>query len=192
MKSLVEYITETKLEDCINHKYPDDEVKSAIWDYVAGYTTDVNNLLRKGKAKQAKVVTDYLDQAFKDKMKLDVYRTVDWDYFNNIHGITKENIDENIGKEITNKGYMSTTIEFKSPWGTWDSNELVMHITSDKPYPYIDINKMFPNDDEIDCSSQKEILLPRDTTLKLVSYSIETKKPFNKNGTYVLEMKLAG
>ena len=191
MHKISELIQESKLADLINHKYPDDEVKSAVWDYVAGYTTCVNRYLRNGRTNSVKIVTDYLDQAFQDKMKIDVYRTVDWNYFKERYGITKENIDSKIGSVILNKGYMSTSSEFKSPWaGHWGKNDLVMHIVSESDYPCIDINKMFPGDKEIDCSDQKEILLPRSTRLKLKGYEIKNEPPFQKEGTYIIEMEI--
>lgn len=191
MKNLSLYIKEAKKEDksiYLNHKYKDDEVKSAIWDYVAGFTTSVNDDLRSGK--EWKDVTDYLDKGFKDKKKLDLYRTVDWEYMSKMYKTTQKNIDSMIGKEFHNKGYMSTSSEFCSPWGnSWTKGELILHIVSDKQYPYIDVNKIF-TPDEIDCPEQKEILLPRDTTLILQSYDIKKGKQFDKNGTYLLEMKV--
>jgi len=184
MKKLSDYINESHLEDFINHKYPDDEVKSAVWDYVAGYTTSVNRYLRNGRTNSVKVVTDYLDQAFTERRIIDVYRTVDWDYFRNRYGITPENIDSMIGTELLNKGYMSTTTVFKSPWGEkWNQDDLVMHIISKSEYPCIDVNKMFPGKDEIDCAFQNEIILPRSTKLKLKEYNIV-------KGTYVIEMEI--
>lgn len=195
MKGILQYIIENKkLDKYITNTYPDDPIKSAVYDYVAGYTTNVNMILRKNE--KWNKVTDLLDKAFtKQKEKIDVYRTVDWDYMNNIYGITKDNLDDFIGKEITNKAYMSTTHEFHSPWGnTWTSDELVLHIVSNKPYPYIDVNDMFTAD-EIDCEDQKEYLLPRNTTMKILSYEIkkntkESGKIFNKNGTYLIELQI--
>ena len=188
MKALNEYINEHKLDKYITNMYPDDPVKSAVYDYVAGYTTSVNTELRKGKKWDN--VTKSLDKAFVDKEKLDIYRTVDWDYMNNIHGITKDNVNDKIGTEIINKGYMSTTHEYHSPWASrWTDGELILHIVSDKPYPYIDINKMF-REDEIDCASQKEYLLPRNTKLEIISVDLKKGKLYDKNGTYQIELKI--
>jgi hypothetical protein len=61
--------------------------------------------------------------------------------------------------------------------------ELMFHIVSDRPYPYIDINKVLPSED-IDCEDQEEILLPRDTSMEIKSYSIR------KDGTYLIEMEV--
>lgn len=191
MKSILTYIKEAKnnKNKLINHKYKDDEVKSALWDYVAGFTSTVNDDLRSGKKWDE--VTKYLDKAFTSKQKLDVYRTVNWDYMKNIYGITQKNIQEKIGTILHNKGYMSTTSIFKSPWGNkWQNNELVMHIVSNNQYPCIDVNKVFSKT-EIDCYDQNEILLPRDTELELISYEIKHGKQFYKDGgTYLLEMEI--
>lgn len=190
MKSLSEYITEKrkKVSDILQQQY-DDPIKNAVWNYVAGYTTAINDVLRKNKNEED--ITKDLDEAFNKfgtKKNIDLYRTVDWDYMKNMYGLTIDNIDEYINKTFQNKGYMSTAAEFISPWGKkWQEYELVMHITGD--ITYIDINKLFPNDKEIDCAEQKEMLLPRDVTLKLISYDIKKGKQFDKNGTYVLEME---
>jgi len=97
-------IYEGRSSDLMQHHYPDDEVKSAVWDYVLGYTTSVNNELRKGRKGVAKQVSDLLDRAFTRKIKLDVYRTVDWAFMENIFGITKDNIGGMAGRVITDKG----------------------------------------------------------------------------------------
>jgi outer membrane protein assembly factor BamA len=90
-----------------------------------------------------------------------------------------------IGKEFTNKGYMSTAKLFKSPWGsTWTDGELVLHITSEKNIEYLDINKIF-DPDEIDCEEQEEILINRNTTMILSSYKYDNKKKI-----YILEMNI--
>jgi len=199
IKTFAEYIAERRavgINDMQQHKY-EDVLKSAVWDYVSGYTTSINGILRKKRVirKGSDEVIDKLDKAFEvigTNDVLDVYRTVEWVYLASVYGITKENIDEYVGSSIISRGYMSTTELFKSPWGkSWMDDDVVMHITSDKPYPNININKVF-NPDEIDCEDQCEILLPRDTTLELVSYSVmnDTKKGFSKNGTYVLEMRI--
>ena len=188
MKRIIDYILEKKFDKYLNHRYPDDEVKSVVWDYVAGFITNVNDELRNGK--NAKEITDLFDKAFKDKSKLDLYRTVEWDYLKNIYGITKDNINDKIGEELVNKGYMSCSEEFISPWGDrWSDDEVILHIVSDKPYPNINVNKTF-NKDEIDCSEQKEVLLPRNTKLKILSVYIKKGKQFSKDGNYYIETKI--
>lgn len=195
IKLFEEFINEAGVNSMQQNRY-EDELKSAVWDYVAGYTTAINNILRKKRVikKGSEEVIDKLDRAFDvlgTKTKIDVYRTIDWDYLFNIYGMTKDNIDDFIGKEFKNRGYMSTAEEFISPWSSgWLDEELVMHITSEYPYPNLNINTLF-NADEIDCEDQKEILLPRDTTLILQSYQIlnsKKHKSFSKKGNYVLEM----
>lgn len=170
------------IESYIQPQY-ENPIKNAVWNYVAGYTTAINNALR--NKKENKKITDDLDIAFNEYGEneiTDFYRTVDWDYMKNIYGVTKENIDAYIGETFLNRGYMSTSSEFISPWGSqWNEWELVMHIHGDTTY--ININKVF-DASEIDCEDQNEILLPRNTILKLESYSIMK----NAEKTYLLEM----
>ena len=171
-------------EDIMQHQY-EDPIKNAIWNYVIGYTTSINNILR--NKKQNEKITKDLDKAFDiygDSDITEFYRTVDWDYMLNIYGLTKENIDEYIGETFRNRGYMSTSSQRISPWGKrWNEWELLIHITGDTQY--IDINKVF-TPDEIDCEEQNELLLPRNTLLRLDSYKIMR----NKEKTYLLEMSI--
>ena len=168
-------------EDIMQQQYVD-PIKNAIWNYVAGYTTSINNILRKGKTN---ILTKDLDEAFNEygeSIITDFYRTVEWDYMKNIYGATKENIREFIGKTFVNKGYMSTSSEFQSPWGSrWNEWELVMHMHGDTQY--ININNIF-DADEIDCEDQNELLLPRNTRLRLESIKVMR----NREKTYLLEM----
>ena len=181
-------LNESWLEDFITHHYPDDEVKSAIWDYVSGYTTSVNTELRSGRNTLARVVTSVLDNAFTDTLpKLDLYRTVDWDFMCNLFGITVKNIDAHIGDVIVDKGYMSTAQSMVSPWGsTWTGGELILHIVSDRPVDVVDVNRRLPAED-IDCEEQNEIILPRGSKLKIVGYKILKGRGYSRNGTYLLE-----
>lgn len=188
MKHLTNYILEKSWDKYITSTYEDPD-KNAIYDYVAGYTVSVNDDLRKGITRGSKKVLAGLDNAFKGKYsskgKIDVYRTVTWEYLENVYGLNENNIDDFIGKEFTNKGYMSTAKLFKSPWGsTWTSDELVLHITSEKNIEYLDINKIFDSD-EIDCEEQEEILINRNTTMILSSYKYDKKKKI-----YILEMNI--
>jgi hypothetical protein len=186
MKNITEYICERDWDKYQSHHY-DDPIKSAIYDYVSGLTVSVNNDLRKGVTRGSKDVKKYLDLAFDSKYtskgKLDVYRVVEWDYMTNVYDITHDNLDSHIGHTITNKGYMSTSRKSTSVWGVMTEGELMFHIVSDRPYPYIDINKVLPSED-IDCEDQEEILLPRDTSMEIKSYSIR------KDGTYLIEMEV--
>lgn len=187
MKSLTQYINEKAWDKFITSTFENPD-KNAIYDYVAGYTVGVNDDLRKGNVRGSRTVLKGLDNAFKGKYatkdnKLDVYRTITWEYLNNVYGCNEDNVDTFIGKEFTNKGYMSTTKLFKSPWGsTWTDDEVVLHITSEKNIEYLDINKIF-NADEIDCEEQEEVLLNRNITMTLQSVYNDD----NKNVT-VLEM----
>lgn len=193
MKSLTSYINEHKFDRFISNTYPDDPIKSAIYDYVSGYTTSINNELRNNK--NYATITDLIDAAFKskkysDSTLIDVYRTVDWDYMKNIHGITKENLQDMIGRIIVNKGYMSTSSEFISPWATtWQEDELILHITSDKPYPRIVINDIL-DPETIDCEDQNEWFLPRNTKLKIISFNVVKGKKYGKSGTYQIELQI--
>lgn len=181
MKQLSEYIVEKNWDKYEEFMY-DDPIKNAVWNYVAGYTTGVNNDLRAGVKTGSKKVKQNLDKAFIKKEMIDVYRVVDWDYMKNIYNITKDNIDDFIGTTITNKAYMSTSRKNTSVWGSTFESDLYLHIVSKKPYLCIDINEVLPAED-IDCEDQEEILLPRDTSLKILSYTI------NK-GIYTIETEI--
>lgn len=186
MKSLNEYILEKSWDKYQTNTY-DDPNKNAIYDYVGGYTVGVNDDLRKGINRGSKKVIQGLDNAFNSEYategKLDVYRTVTWEYFENVYGCNENNIEEFVGKKFLNKGYMSTTKLFKSPWGSrWTDGELVLHITSENKIKYLDINTIF-DPDEIDCEEQEEILVPRNQEMTLISYKFDKKK-----NVYILEM----
>lgn len=188
MKSLSQYILEKSWDKYQSDTY-EDPIKNAIYDYVAGLTVGVNGDLRKGVSRGSKKVIKGLDDAFNSEYasedKLNVYRTVDWDYFENVYGCTQDNIEEFVGKKFLNKGYMSTTKLFKSPWGSkWTDGELVLHITSKNKVKYLDINTIF-NPEEIDCEEQEEILLGRNQEMTLTSYKFDKKK-----NVYILEMEL--
>lgn len=188
MKTLKLYINEHKLDKFISNTYPDDPIKSAVYDYVSGLTTSINNMLRNNQ--DYPKITSLLDKAFIEATKINVYRTVDWDYMKNIHGITKENLQDMIGRIIVNKGYMSTSSEFISPWATtWQEDELILHITSDKPYPRIVINDIL-DPETIDCEDQNEWLLPRNTKLKIISFNVVKGKKYGKSGTYFIELEI--
>lgn len=189
---------------CLNESYFDryqqnkyeDKLKSAVYDYVAGYTSGVNDDLRKGHHRGSKTVVANLDEAFNifgSEKLLNAYRTVDWDYFQNIYGCNKENLQDFIDDKFIfqNKGYMSVASEFISPWNKkWFDYELVMHITSKRPILQLNINEIF-NEDEIDCAFQKEILLQRNTKMICKSFRIKGKrKSYSNNGIYVLEMEI--
>ncbi len=181
-------LDEMQLAKRFMHRYPDDEVKSAVWDYVSGYTTEVNTKLREGHVRAAGVVTKVLDKAFTDTLpKLNVYRTVDWNFMKNMYGITQENLREHIGSIIQDNGYMSTASVMASPWaGYWFDEELILHIVSRKPVKVVDVNKLLPPED-IDCEEQNEIILPRGSMLKIVGYEIKKGRKHPKCGTYFIE-----
>lgn len=181
MKSLNIFLKESYWDKYQSNTYQD-LTKNIIYDYVTGSISGVNDNLRKNNTRGCKDVISKLDKSFIEKSKIDVYRTIDWDYMINIYGVTKDNIDDFIGKVFINKGYMSTSKLKKSPWGDWGDYELLLHITSNKPVPCIDINSMFKKD-EIDSYYQQELLLPRDLKMELVDYDIE-------GDLYVLDMKI--
>lgn len=176
----------------ISHKYKDD-VKSAVYDYVMGYTTSVNNYLRGGLDGVCEPVTTALDKAFKTKGKIDVYRTTDNEYLKNIYGFDTSDPEKIVGTVITNKGYMSTTYDRQSPWSKyWSDNETVLHITSDKLVPYININNTLDADD-IDCEDQNECLLPRNLSMVVTGVKRVTKSEdhrFSDKGNFIIDLKI--
>lgn len=193
MKNIAEYILET-----LKQYHKDyDNVSLAMLDYVEGTTTNVNDYLRSGKViipkKKIKHAIEYMDQGFKDiwPANKSLYRTITWDMMENLYDISKDNIEEHIGDKILDKGYMSTTHEMQSPWGsTWTDNELVLVFTSKNDIPCFDVNKNIHPDD-IDCEEQEEILLPRNLEYTIDSYEVKKnkkigKKRFPKEGTYFI------
>lgn len=187
MKSLIRYlrlstITEGKwMIQYVENRF-DDPVKNAVWNYVAGYTTGINNILRR----RWKADSDYvklLDSAFTKKSKVDVYRTVDWKYLENMYNITQESLKDFVGKKIQNRGYLSTSTKRKSPWGNiWKSDEVVLHIYSLKEISVIDVNEMFTSRD-IDCVDQYEVILPRELEMSIKGYSVQ-------DGTTFIEIEI--
>lgn len=169
-----------------------DEVKNSLWNYVSGYTVgDINKDLRKGvMSKQLKGIVERIDSLMQlDDVK--VYRTVDWDYMKNIYNITKDNINEEIGKVFTAKAYTSTTREFKSVWGSkWSDNELCMEITSKGKIGCVDINSVLPPKD-IDCAEQEEVLLQRNLNFTIDGYEFMSDKgKIGKGDTYLLKVSV--
>jgi hypothetical protein len=187
MRRFNNYICERNWDKFQSNYYIDDQIKSAIYDYVIGYTTGVNDDMRRNLKRGSKNVKKYLDMAFESDYatvgRVNVFRVVTWDYMKNIYGITPNNIDSFIGDIITNRGYMSTSRKRTSVWGTLCSDELMLHIVSKKPYPYIDVNKVLPEDD-IDCASQEELLLPRNTSMEILSYKVK------RDGTFIIELEI--
>lgn len=174
------------------HRYKDD-YKSALYDYVTGYTTGVNDILRKNK--NDLVITDLLDRSIEkygNIANIEVYRTVDWNYIKNMYGVTQDNITDFVGKTFMNKGYMSTSSVLKSPWGGyWMDDNLVLHITGKTLY--VDVNKIFPGDNEIDCKEQNEYLLPRGVQLKLKSIDFLKGVTYSRKKSdtiYMLNMEI--
>lgn len=165
------------------------KIKDIIKGYVLGYTTNINNQLRNGEP----INTVDLDDAFYDRKQIiNTYRTIDWYYMKNIYGVTKDNIHNYIGKTFTNKGFTSSSKYMLSPWANcWSDYELLIHITSDDECSCVDVNEIF-NEDEIDCYSQHEIILPRNTTFKLISYTIKNNNDDSRfpNNFYILNMKI--
>lgn len=190
MKQLKDVLKENKtinFDNYSKHDY-DCNIKNAIHSYVLGLTSGVNNELRDNKC-ISKNTIHLLDKAFTSKYakekKIDAYRVVDWSYMNNVYNITKENIDKYIGKTLVCKNYISTTVKKESVWGDFFDDDLQLHIISNKPMKYLDINGIF-NKDEIDCYYQEEILLQRNLKFKIESYDTPNKK----QNFYILNIKL--
>jgi hypothetical protein len=95
---------------------------------------------------------------------------------------TNSSTDNNDYQIFVDWGKNQIGNEIPNTWRTMTSDELMLHIISKNPYPCIDVNSILPKED-IDCSEQEEILLPRSTKVKLTSYT-ETKN------SYVLEMEI--
>lgn len=167
-----------------------DPVKNSLWNYVAGYTVgDINKDLRNGiKSKQLLEIVSRIDVLMTpDNVK--VYRTVDWKYMENVYGITKENINDKVGKTFLAKGYTSTTREFKSVWGdTWTDGELCMKIISMGMVGRVDINTILAKED-IDCWEQEEVLLQRNLNFTIDNIKFMSNKgQIGKGNTYLLNI----
>lgn len=152
----------------------DDMALNSLWNYVSGYTVGgINKDLRNGvMSKQLKEIVGRIDSLMRIQ-KVKVYRTVDWNYMQDIYGITKENIDEMIGKTFVAKGYSSTSKIFGNVWASYwtPDTDLCMEITSKGKVGCIDINSLLPPED-IDCEEQEEILLQRNLNFAINSYEL--------------------
>lgn len=153
------------------HKF-DDAAKNAVWNYVAGYTvTEINKCLRSGRMfKQLSNECSLIDSMMKPVKDAVLYRTVDWDYLQNIYKLNKDNIDNSIGYTFEAKAYSSTTLTRQNVWSSrWYDPELLLEIQVGRNTKGIHINDLFKRN-EIDCYEQKEVLLQRDLKFVINDY----------------------
>ena len=176
-----------------------ESAKKMLKLYVEGYITDINLRLRAGKTSNIQIydipqkeIIEKLDSAFDffgESTKLDVYRTVDVEYLKQYFGLDPHttNPEQFINTSIINRGYVSTSYEFKSPYNVWTKSDVIFHIKSKRKIKCININKILKG---IDCEYQKECLLPRDLKFNIVSYKLLTPKDDKKirDNVYMFEM----
>ena len=186
------------MKSLMNHM-ESESAKRMLRLYVEGYITDINLRLRAGKTYNVQIhdipqkeIIEKLDSAFDffgERTKLDVYRTVDIDYLKQYFSLDLKTTkpEQLLNATIVNKGYVSTSYDFKSPYNVWTQSDVIFHIKSKKKIKCININKILNN---IDSEYQNECLLPRDLKFNIVSYKLLTPKDDKKirANVYMFEM----
>ena len=141
----------------------DDNAKNAVWNYVAGYTVgEINKFLRTGRRlKRLDEECTLIDSMMRPIKDTILYRTVEWDYLQNIYKLNKDNLENSIGYTFEAKAYSSTTLTRQNVWASrWYDPELLLEIQVGRNTKGIYINDLFKRN-EIDCYEQKEVLLQR-------------------------------
>lgn len=192
MKTFTNIILESKISEEMKFVDP---CKNSVWNYVAGYTVvQINKMLRDDKmtSKLKELVTN-IDSAMTVVDNMKVYRTVEWDYLQNIYKINPKNLDSCIGYEFETKAYTSTTKTRQNVWSSiWMQGEAFMEIDVNGLKGII-VNDMFDRND-IDCYEQNEVILQRNFKFKITDYSMmdvkgNTNYKNNKNIIHFLKIE---
>lgn len=161
-------------------RFSKEESLSALYNYAYGSSCDLNYRLRQGSSRKHNIIADKMSQLESEQELPILYRATLWEHFIKDFGVNK---DELIGKTITDKGFMSTSIDSEVPKELYpiDSGTLFMRIRSKGKHRAIDVNatlgKMSPY------PYQKEILLGRRTQFTVVDLT-------NEKGITYIEVEL--
>lgn len=171
MKSLSEMLSEVFLSEASMSK--EDCVKS-LYDYVAGYTTDMNHRLRIHKANNFDILEANNISSLMAVSKVStLYRAVLWKSMKMWFGISKDNVQGLIGNTFIDPGFVSTSVDSKMPWNNYPKNSETVYITisSRNLVRHIDVNKVLGKSSP--SPSDKEILLDINTQFKINSCIIK-------------------
>lgn len=180
MKSLTEMLSEVFLSEASTKE---DCIKS-LYEYVAGYTTDINHRLRTYKTTKFDIQEAENISSLMIVSKVStLYRAVLWKSMKMWFGIYKDNIQRLIGKIFVDPGFVSTSIDSKMPWNNYlkSSETVYLTISARNPVRHVDVNKVLGTASP--SPSDKEILLDRNTQFRIDSCVI-------KDGIYFLGLEI--
>lgn len=109
----------------------------SLYEYVFGYTTDINYRLRHNKMtpEYRKIANDL--QSLMKKQKFGVlYRGMDWEHFTNDFKITKDNIDSFVGGTFTDRGFASTSLNPREPLEIYSNSGKSVYMKIQCPSQY--------------------------------------------------------
>lgn len=140
----------------------------ALYDYANGDTTHINYGLRRGSSTAEELkIADKLSRLETPMELPTLYRATLWKDISADFGVTRKNISSMVGKDIADKGYMSTSKDSRVPKMMYpiDKNTVFLNIKSKGKHRAIDVNGLLGK--KSPASYQKEVLLGRNTRLTI-------------------------
>lgn len=160
------------------------ESLDALREYAEGYTNNINYGLRRGNPTDEELkIADKISR-LETLMELPtLYRATLWKDLNGDYGITRKNLSAMMGATITDKGFLSTSIDRRVPEGMYpmDRNTVFLRIKSKGRHRAMNVNGLLGK--KSPSPSQKEILLGRNTSFTLTGFE-------QKNGITYIDAEL--
>ena len=157
---------------------------NALYDYAYGYTNSINYGLRRGNPTEEELrIADRISKLETPMELPTLYRGTLWRHLSGDYGITRGNIHSMIGRTITDKGYLSTSIDKKVPKDMYpmDRDTVFMRIKSKGKHRAMDVNGLLGR--KSPSPGQKEILLGRNTKFTIAKVN-------EKNGITYIDVEL--
>lgn len=160
------------------------EALDALREYAEGYTNSINYGLRRGNPTNEDLIIADKISRLESPMELPIlYRATLWKDLTGDYGITRKNISSMIGTTITDKGFLSTSIDKRVPEEMYpmDRNTVFLRIKSKGKHRAMNVNGLLGR--KSPSPSQKEILLGRNTSFTLTGFE-------QKNGITYIDAEL--